>query len=84
MQTERSESPPGPSEKRRPRRASTVAALMVALIGVFYLLREHWGHVVGLWPYVLLLACPLMHWFMHRGHGHADHHRAPPDRTPTP
>jgi hypothetical protein len=26
----------------------TVALLMVALIVLFYLLREHWGHVAGL------------------------------------
>nr|WP_066342471.1 DUF2933 domain-containing protein [Azohydromonas lata] len=44
---------------------------MLLLIGGFYLLREHWGHVAGLWPYLLLLACPLMHLFHgHGGHGH--------------
>jgi len=46
------------------------AALMVAAIAGFYLLREHWGHALGLAPYLLLLACPLMHVFMHGGHGH--------------
>lgn len=55
----------------RSRRPLTVALLMVALIVVFYLLREHWGHVAGLWPYLLLLACPLMHLF----HGHGGHGR---------
>jgi len=55
------------------RKPLTVALLMVALIVVFYLLREHWGHVAGLWPYLLLLACPVMHLF----HGHGAHgHRA--------
>ena len=49
----------------------TVALLMVVLIVVFDLLREHWGHVAGLWPY-LLLACPLMHLF--HGHGVHGHH----------
>lgn len=53
------------------RKPFTVAMLMVALIVVFYLLREHWGHVAGLWPYILLLACPLMHLF----HGHGGHGR---------
>jgi hypothetical protein len=53
------------------RKPLTVALLMVALIVVFYLLREHWGHVAGLWPYLLLLACPVMHLFHGRGaHGH--------------
>lgn len=47
-----------------------VAIVMVVMIGVFYLLREHWYHIVGYWPYLLLLLCPLMHLFMgHGGHG---------------
>lgn len=25
------------------------------------------------WFYLILLACPLMHFFMHRGHGHDGH-----------
>lgn len=55
----------------RSRKPVTVALLMVALIVAFYLLREHWGHVAGLWPYLLLLACPLMHLL----HGHGAHGR---------
>ena len=46
------------------------AAIMVAVIVGFYVLREHWGHALGFAPYLLLLACPLMHMFMHGGHGH--------------
>lgn len=45
------------------------ALLMVALVGGFYLLREHWAHVASNWIYLLLLACPLMHFF----HGHGGH-----------
>lgn len=57
---------------RRPLRS---ALLMLALIGGFYVLREHWGHVAGYWPYLLLLACPLMHVFHgHGGHGARDGH----------
>lgn len=42
------------------------------VIAVFYLLREHWGHLLGVWPYLLLMLCPLMH-LLH-GHGqHRDH-----------
>jgi hypothetical protein len=47
------------------------AIAMVVLITAFYLLREHWAHVLGLWPYLILLLCPLMH-LMH-GHGKHDH-----------
>lgn len=57
-----------------------VACVMLAIIAAFFLLREHWGHIAGRWPYLLLLACPLMHLFMHGGHGHAGHH----DSSSTP
>ncbi len=50
-------------------RSVKVAVAMVAIIGGFYLLREHWGHIGGNWFYLLLLACPLMHMF----HGHGGH-----------
>lgn len=39
-------------------------------IAAFFLLEEHRAHLLGLLPYLLLLACPFMHMFMHRGHGH--------------
>ena len=45
------------------------AVIMLGLIGAFVLLREHWAHIAGYWPYLLLLACPLMHLF----HGHGGH-----------
>ena len=44
-------------------------ALAAAALGV-YLFVSHTGHVVAALPYLLLMACPLMHLFMHRGHGH--------------
>ena len=52
------------------RRPAGMALATAAVIAGFYLLREHWGHVLGYWPYLLLLACPLMH-LMH-GHGGYD------------
>ena len=40
----------------------------------YYLLGEHRAHVFGALPLLLLLACPLMHVFMHHGHGgHGGH-----------
>ena len=43
-------------------------------IGGFFLVTEHGAHVFGALPWLLLLACPLMHLFMHHGHGgHGDH-----------
>ena len=52
------------------------------LIAGFYLLTEHYAHVIPLLPWLLLLACPLMHVFMHGGHGgHRDSER---DETSNP
>ena len=47
-----------------------VAAVSAA---AFWLLTTHWGHVIGIAPYLLFLMCPLMHLFMHRGHKHKGH-----------
>lgn len=40
---------------------------------LFYLLTEHRAHFYGALPYLLLLACPLMHFFMHGSHGGHNH-----------
>lgn len=55
-----------------------IALIMLALVAAFYLLREHWAHVAGNWPYLLLLLCPLMHLFGHGGHGHSHADQAAP------
>ncbi len=52
------------------RRPVGVTVIGFALVAAFYILREHWGHALGVLPYLILLACPLMHLFMHHGHGH--------------
>jgi hypothetical protein len=36
----------------------------------YYLLAEHQAHVFQALPYLFLLACPLMHYFMHGSHSH--------------
>jgi hypothetical protein len=43
-------------------------------VAAYFLLTEHLAHVVGALPYLLLLACPLMHVFMHGGRGGHGHH----------
>lgn len=69
------------SDARPPRRALMIAVLMTALIVAFFFLREHWGHVAGYWPYLLLLACPVIHLFHgHGGHGHDDGQRTGADQ----
>lgn len=49
------------------------AATLLAVAASAYLYLVHQDHVLALLPYALLAACPLMHVFMHRGHGHGSH-----------
>lgn len=66
-----------------PQRRFTWAFLVLAAIAAFFLLSEHKAHVLGVLPYLLLLLCPLMHLFMHHGHGqHGGHHHG--DKEPKP
>ena len=53
-----------------------------ALIAGYFLLTEHRAHVVQYLPFLLLLACPLLHLF----HRHGDHegHRHPEDKREEP
>lgn len=44
-------------------------------IAGFLLFTEHRAHVLGIFPYLFLLACPLMHFFMHHGHRNHDQHQ---------
>jgi Protein of unknown function (DUF2933) len=60
-----------PATRKRPWAARTVFGLFLG-IAAFFLITEHRAHLVaGLsWlPFLLLLACPFMHFFMHGGHG---------------
>ena len=52
--------------------------LALLTIGVGLLVIDHWAHALGVLPYLILLACPLMHFFMHGGHGHRHHHSVQP------
>ena len=59
-----------------------IGLLILGGIAGYFLLTEHRAHFLGALPFLLLLACPLMHVFMHGGHGsgHADHQQ----RSATP
>lgn len=74
---------PNPATRsHRPPCALWIAAAMTAPIGAFFLLREHLVHVAGYWPYLLLLACPVMHLFHgHGGHGRHARHGAGASRS---
>ena len=64
-------------------RAFLVCAAFL-IIGLILLWTEHLAHALGYLPYLLILACPLMHIFMHRSHsghgGHAHHQRTDRER----
>ena len=51
------------------------------IIAFALLFTEHRAHVLGLLIWLPLLACPLMHVFMHGGHGH--HHGQQNDQRGT-
>jgi hypothetical protein len=42
-------------------------------IALFFLWEEHRAHILGALPYLLLLACPILHFLMHGRH-HGGHH----------
>lgn len=43
-------------------------------VATFFLWTEHRAHLLGALPYLLILTCPLMHLFMHGGHGQHGRH----------
>lgn len=44
------------------------AILLIAAL-LFFLVTEHTAHFFGMLPFGILLLCPLLHIFMHKGHG---------------
>ena len=49
-------------------------------IAAFFLITEHAAHVFRFLPFLLILACPLMHIFGHGGHGHGGGHSRDSDQ----
>jgi hypothetical protein len=62
-------------------RSGVVLVGFLAVAG-FYLLTEHTAHTLGALPFLLLLSCPLMHLFMHHGHGGPGGHGGASDTPP--
>lgn len=56
------------------RSRSGIVLLGFLIVIGFFLITEHTAHVLGALPYLLLAACPLMHLFMHHGHGGGEEH----------
>lgn len=58
-----------PEQEPQSSRTKWIFAGFLVVAG-FFLFTEHRAHVYGALPYLLVLACPLMHLF----HGHGSHH----------
>ena len=62
----------------------SIGLIVMGAAAAYFLLTEHRAHFFGALPFLLLLACLLMHVFMHHGHGgHAgshDHNDGAPPR----
>ncbi len=76
-ETEAEPRPSGRAESNlRVRRVFLVFVVLAAVL----LIAEHRLHVLGYLPWLILLACPLMHVFMHHGHGHKGKHTPTEDQ----
>lgn len=66
-----------PSPETRPWFRSRSGLVLLAFLAIagFFVVTEHSAHALGVLPYLLLLACPLLHLLHgrhgggHRGHG---------------
>lgn len=63
-------------------KAGLVLTAFLVIAGAL-LLTEHRAHVLGLLVWLPLLACPLMHVFMHGGRGHHGGHGQPGEQRRT-
>ncbi len=79
MQTETRASPEPSASWLRSR--TGIAFIFFLGVALYFLLTEHRAHVVQALPWLLVLLCPLMHFF-HRhgshGHGGAGRRSTPP------
>ncbi|MFM0327856.1 DUF2933 domain-containing protein [Caballeronia glebae] len=64
-----------PSQETRPfwKSRGAIAMVVFGAVAAFFMFSEHRAHFLGVLPYLLLLACPLMHVFMHHGHRNGTH-----------
>jgi len=51
----------------------TIGFFVFVIMGGYLLFSEHQAHILAALPWIILLACPLLHIFMHHGHGREKH-----------
>ena len=80
-----------PSQAPWWRSASGLALCGFLLVAAFLLITEHGAHLFGALPFLLLLLCPVLHFFHHGRHGrhgrhghHGHHHDRQRDDAPPP
>lgn len=50
-----------------------LATVLLVGVALWFLFVEHRAHVLEYLPFLIILLCPLMHVFMHKGHGEHRH-----------
>jgi hypothetical protein len=64
---------------------STWVLIGFLAVAAYFLLSEHRAHFISFLPFLLLAACPLLHWFHgHGGHGHEARGEAPDAKRDDP
>ena len=58
-----------------------IAAMGLIAAVSYFLFMEHRQHLFQFLPFLILLLCPLMHIFMHGGHGHGSGGRGGHDQA---
>ncbi len=61
-----------PAQETQPfwKSRGAIALVGFAAVATFFMFSEHRAHFLGVLPYLIFLACPLMHLFMHHGRHH--------------
>ncbi len=54
---------------------------VIFLVTLFVLIQDHTAHIGNYWIWLILLACPLMHIFMHGSHNHNSNKKEKDDES---
>jgi hypothetical protein len=69
------------ARRNGPSRSTWVLVGFLA-IAAYFLLSEHRAHFLAWLPFLLLLACPLLHFLLHGHGGHGAHGDHDPEQPP--